>query len=768
MGKSNVELVLKAEVKDLTKKLNDTKKQLRSLEQKSKDTNKKVQKDFDKSTDSVRKLGTALGVTFGAAMILRGLKQTLNTLREFEVEMAQLRSITGLAAESMDFMKEKAIELSEASTRSAKEVVAAFKLVGSAKPELLKSASALAEVTKQAIILAEAGSITVPEAAMALTKALNIWGEGAKAAAKYTDILATSQQKGTAPIPYLVEAMTNAGSVAASMGLSFETTNSILQAFAKGGLPATRAGTAFESVMIRLATQADDELNPTLRDMSDILDTLAERNLTVEDATKLVEKEGAKYLLTLIAQRDVVKELNGVLYEEGNALAQAVINTDTMDESLKAVGKNWDNFVLSIKAGSGVVSKAIKGIADNLSETFKEMGRVQRAEYEGLSNLTKFALQLGSVVNPVINDYANYLLEATGEAEKLDEEMDDLNEVLDETNEVLKGDEGAVGLIGKLKDNIKGLNEQLVGADTAEEIAAINRQIQKQVEILKEYSKLGVVQDIKIDTDEPEIIDVEYADDSTEAMKQGIIDFMEWQAAQGDQEVVDWQDKEDRKKEITRRTIYAISDLFGVLSQSYLINKEKELSAVGDNAKKREEIEIKYAKKEQSLAVGRAAMGVAEVVINALQTKPFVPVGLAMSILAGILGTAQIAVIKKQKFATGVLDLQGRGTGTSDSINAMLSKGESVMTAKETKEYYPYLKAMKEGKFARFEMELLDKIGAFAQTTNNNLNYDNGKEIKKLEEIRKALENKPFSHEYYEGRSKIIKRGNVITKISLN
>lgn len=40
-----------------------------------------------------------------------------------------------------------------------------------------------------------------------------------------------------------------------------------------------------------------------------------------------------------------------------------------------------------------------------------------------------------------------------------------------------------------------------------------------------------------------------------------------------------------------------------------------------------------------------------------------------------------------QNFAKGVIDLQGPGTETSDSIPANLSKGESVMTAKETKSY---------------------------------------------------------------------------------
>lgn len=38
-------------------------------------------------------------------------------------------------------------------------------------------------------------------------------------------------------------------------------------------------------------------------------------------------------------------------------------------------------------------------------------------------------------------------------------------------------------------------------------------------------------------------------------------------------------------------------------------------------------------------------------------------------------------------FAKGVIDLKGPGTGTSDSISAKLSRGESVMTAKETREH---------------------------------------------------------------------------------
>lgn len=46
------------------------------------------------------------------------------------------------------------------------------------------------------------------------------------------------------------------------------------------------------------------------------------------------------------------------------------------------------------------------------------------------------------------------------------------------------------------------------------------------------------------------------------------------------------------------------------------------------------------------------------------------------------------------KFATGVIGLDGEGTETSDSIDARLSKGESVLTAKATKKFHRQLAMM--------------------------------------------------------------------------
>lgn len=65
--------------------------------------------------------------------------------------------------------------------------------------------------------------------------------------------------------------------------------------------------------------------------------------------------------------------------------------------------------------------------------------------------------------------------------------------------------------------------------------------------------------------------------------------------------------------------------------------------------------------------------------------------------ITGLIGTVIqtfSATPEVPKFATGVIGLDGAGTTTSDSIDARLSRGESVMTAKATERFAPVLAQM--------------------------------------------------------------------------
>jgi hypothetical protein len=113
--------------------------------------------------------------------------------------------------------------------------------------------------------------------------------------------------------------------------------------------------------------------------------------------------------------------------------------------------------------------------------------------------------------------------------------------------------------------------------------------------------------------------------------------------------------------------------------------KQRELSAVGQNAKAREEIERKYAKKQQQIAIMQAiingALGV---------TKAFAQSGIFGYITGALIALAtfaEIQVIRAQKFAKGGKvrpghELPGAPAG-GDNTLALVKPGEVILNERQ-------------------------------------------------------------------------------------
>jgi hypothetical protein len=129
------------------------------------------------------------------------------------------------------------------------------------------------------------------------------------------------------------------------------------------------------------------------------------------------------------------------------------------------------------------------------------------------------------------------------------------------------------------------------------------------------------------------------------------------------------------------------------------IQKEEKIRAIEKKyALEKYEAEKKAFETNKALQIVNAVIAGALGVVSAFQLGPIAGAIAAIAIAATT--AAQIAVISSQKappppkFATGVIGLDGAGTGTSDSIDAKLSRGESVMTAKATERFAPILAQM--------------------------------------------------------------------------
>ncbi len=161
----------------------------------------------------------------------------------------------------------------------------------------------------------------------------------------------------------------------------------------------------------------------------------------------------------------------------------------------------------------------------------------------------------------------------------------------------------------------------------------------------------------------------------------------------------------------------AINTIYELRLQTIENQKNSEIDAVNASALNEEEKKAKIAElnkkyameqykiqKEQfevnkAVQIVQAIIGGALGVINAIsQLGPIA--GAIAAIAVAATTAAQIGIISSQKpppppkFAKGVIGLRGPGTSTSDNIDAKLSRGESVMTAKATEAFSDQLAMM--------------------------------------------------------------------------
>ena len=165
-------------------------------------------------------------------------------------------------------------------------------------------------------------------------------------------------------------------------------------------------------------------------------------------------------------------------------------------------------------------------------------------------------------------------------------------------------------------------------------------------------------------------------------------------------------------------------------------------------SKKKEEeegkkIQLAAFKRNKQLALINAAINTAESISKTLATYG-IPAGIPLVAIAAALGALQVATIASQptpKFAKGVVDLKGKGTKTSDEIPALLSRGESVITADATATDKELFKAFNKGKGQKYIYEVyvapalkeqlkkhsLSKDSSFAQNIANSMMLNSGK-----------------------------------------
>ena len=188
-----------------------------------------------------------------------GLKKFMDMRNEVEDSKANLKSLTGLGDQDIEWLRNYAKELSTTTTEtgiritaSAKEIMDGFTTIGSKRPELLKNKEAMAAVTKEALTLAAAGKMDVATAFDVVTASMNQFNLGADQSKRIINAIAAGSLEGSAEADSLAGSLKNVGTVASSSNMSLEDTVAMLEVLASKQLMGEEAGTKLRGAILKL------------------------------------------------------------------------------------------------------------------------------------------------------------------------------------------------------------------------------------------------------------------------------------------------------------------------------------------------------------------------------------------------------------------------------------------------------------------------------------------------------------------------------------
>lgn len=266
---------LNRQIKDLTpgtKEYTDTAKQMAELKGVLSEHKQQIGKIADSYATLKSGLGQVVGLTatvFAANSLMSYGSELLNLQTRvvgYQGALSELSAITGVTGDGLKGLEDRAANLStitlasgEIITNTSTDILNAFKLVGSAKPELLKSAEGMEAFTKEALIFAKASKTSVNEAVESLSTTLEQFQAPASDASRYMNVLAAGAKEGSVEIKETANGIQKFGAVAESMNVSIEESVALVQVLGKTFKTGEESGTALRNVLGKI--QAPENLS---------------------------------------------------------------------------------------------------------------------------------------------------------------------------------------------------------------------------------------------------------------------------------------------------------------------------------------------------------------------------------------------------------------------------------------------------------------------------------------------------------------------------
>ncbi|MCS7085500.1 MAG: hypothetical protein NZ534_05435, partial [Bacteroidia bacterium] len=414
---------------------------------------------------------------------------------------------------------------------------------------------------------------------------------------------------------------------------------------------------------------------------------IAERDNALADLAKTYDELRAEQA----AAEEAARQAEAARVESiENAAAAAVAKAKEIRDAL-SLAAEADPFAQKIEEVKKAAEAEIQSLADSIKQietkTVEEVEKLAKAQAEAVAAIReREAAQLAEIEKERAAKAAEEAAKARVDAiEKwLSVEQAELEQAL------------ADGVVDRRQYELAQL--KLAERSIRERLQLVEKGSKEEADLLKEAAATKI-QIAEKEAEERKAITEAIQKKATETLQEGLSIASEILNLAVEQNISKYEQERDAR-------IAALDEQLqkGLITQEQYDVSRQRLEEKTN--KKIAEEKKKAAEAQKAFAIANAIVTTATAVLQAYLSGLTIPgpqAPILAAIFAGIaaaFGAAQIATIAATpipEFAEGVIGLQVGAGDKSDDVPAFLSRGESVMTASETRRYLPALKAIRAG-----------------------------------------------------------------------
>ncbi|MFT8773203.1 MAG: phage tail tape measure protein [Lacticaseibacillus paracasei] len=354
---------------------------------------------------SIGKASTIAGVAVGAMSV-----SAIKSYGTFQESINKAAVIAGSSNKSlkgdMKDLETEALSLGKTLPISAEDA-------GNAMIEMARNGASIKDLKTEFPAIAKASAVAGADLAGTATtvqQAMNIWGGGAKNAAKDSAILALNANMSNAEVEDMGQAFANVGSTAATLGIGIKDTSTAIGLMSNAGLGAAQGSQDLAHALTLMA-----------RPSKVAAGEMQELGITYTDAQgkfkpfPQILKEVAKATDGMSKSQKVAALTN--LYGAAGAKAMLPLLIQT-EKKTKSGKSGWDAYSDSLGKVSKTAKSANKYLSDNANNMTKNVGQSIAQMEDAFDAVVKTSIgtiapQIKAVAN-ALGDFATWLKKSKG------------------------------------------------------------------------------------------------------------------------------------------------------------------------------------------------------------------------------------------------------------------------------------------------------------------------------------------------------------------